>query len=102
QQHLGPAPLEADDPRCAQLPAVQTDVVRTHARRQAALVEKLRVPLVDFQPQLAGLRVPIQIEKAGELPRTSGFVGNGVVFGRAAPGASQNYTYQGERSRCRV
>ncbi len=62
QQHLRPAALEPHQMRPAQLPAVQPDVIRTNPRRQRALVQELRPPLVDLQPQLARLRVPINIE----------------------------------------
>src|SRR5579859_1488039 len=77
EQNLGPAAFEAHDAGSAELAAVKADVVRTDARGQPALVKELRAPLVDFEPQLALLRVPVEIEIACELLRAGGLFTNG-------------------------
>ena len=67
QQHLRPAAVKPHDARRAQLPAVQPDVVRSNPRRQPALVQKLRSPLVNLQPNLPLLRIPVQVEVPRQL-----------------------------------
>src|SRR6267154_1186737 len=69
KQHLRPAPLKPYDACCPQLPAVQPNVIRPHARRKPALVKELAPPLVDLQPQLPLLRIPIKIEVPRKLLR---------------------------------
>src|SRR5467141_384338 len=69
QQHLRPAALESHDPPRAKLPAVQPNIIRPHARRKPALVEKLAPPLVNLQPQLPLLRIPIKVEIPRQLLR---------------------------------
>ena len=80
QQNLRPTPFEPHNPRRAQLPAIQSNVVRTNSRRQSALVQKLRVPLINLQPQLPGLRIPIQIEIARQLLRVLGLLRNAAAL----------------------
>src|SRR5690349_22815186 len=77
EQNLGSAAFEAHDAGSPELAAVKPDVVRANARGQAALVKELRAPLVDFEPQLALLRVPVEIEIARELLRAGGLFTNG-------------------------
>ena len=69
QQNLRPDPLKPHDARLAHLPAVQPDVVRPDSRRQRRLIQKLRAPLIDLQPNLPRLRVPIKIEISRQLRR---------------------------------
>ena len=85
EQDLRAAALEAHDARRAKLAAVQPNIIRTDARRKPALVEEFAVPLVDFEPQLALLGVPVEIEITGKLLRPRGFLGDGGGLGRFAP-----------------
>ena len=52
EQNFGAAAFETDDARGAELSAIEADVVGADSRGQAALVEKLGVPLVNFEPEL--------------------------------------------------
>src|SRR5205809_5539253 len=72
------------NPRSPKLAAVQPDVIRTHSSRQRALIQKLRIPFVDFEPQFPGLSIPIQIEIAGELLRLLRFLRNASTLRRCA------------------
>src|SRR6185295_8988804 len=56
-----------NDRTAAELAAIETDVIRTDAGGQRFYVEKFRVPLVDLEPELARLRVPVEGEEAGKL-----------------------------------
>ena len=67
QQHFGADALKAHDARGAQLAAVEADVIGADAGGQGSLVEKFGVPLVDFQPELARLGIPIEVEVAGQF-----------------------------------
>ena len=74
QQYLRPAPLEAHDACPSQLPAVQSNVIRTDPRRKPALVKKFAAPLVNFQPQFSLLRIPVEIEVTGQFLRPRSFL----------------------------
>ncbi len=82
EENFRPAALEPDDGRFAELAAVEADVIRADARREPALVEEFRLPLIDFEPQLTLLGVPIQIEIAGKLLRAGDFFGDRRRLGR--------------------
>src|SRR5258708_22524025 len=85
EQHLRPAALESHDPPRAKLPAVQPNIIRPHARRKPALVKKITPPLVDFQPQLPLLRIPVQIEITSQLLRPRRLLCNRSRLPRLAP-----------------
>src|SRR5689334_17238185 len=67
EQHAWTTAIEAHDRAGAELTAIESDVVRTDAGGQGFNVEKLAVPLVDLEPDLARLRVPVEGEEAGKL-----------------------------------
>ena len=96
EQNFGPAAFEPDDARGAELAAVEADVVGADAGGQAALVQKFRVPLVDFEPEFALFGVPVQIEVAGQFLGASGFFRDGC--GRRI-GARECAARQHERSK---
>ena len=80
--HARPDPLELDDASLAGLPAIEPDVVRPQARREAGRVEHLGVELVDLHPERPGLVVPVERHVAVELleprrPRVDGLEGSG-------------------------
>ena len=72
QQDLRPAALELDDAAAADLSAVEPQVVRAQAGGQRIDVEEFGIELVDFQPEPAGLLVPIEREIAGKLAHGCG------------------------------
>src|SRR5437763_9709848 len=79
QQNLRPDAFEAHDVVLSELATVQADVVRSDSCRQRLDVEKLRIPFVDLQPNLSGLRVPVEREVAGELLHAGNFFGEGLA-----------------------
>ena len=60
QQHLRSHPLELDDGRRAELPAVEADRIRADARRERDLIQELLIEARDLEEQLAFRGVPIQ------------------------------------------
>jgi len=66
--------LQTPDDARAHLTAVEPNVVRADAGGQGTLIQKLRAPFVDLQPQLAGFRVPVEIEVASQLLRARHFL----------------------------
>src|SRR5580692_3673503 len=76
EQDLRPAAFESHNARLAKLAAVQPDVIRTDPRGKSALVEKLRIPLVDLQPQLPLLGIPVETKIARKLQRTGSLLRN--------------------------
>ena len=67
EQHAWSTPIETNNRAVTELTAVESDVVRTDAGRQRLDVQKLSVPFVYLEPDLSGLRVPVEGEEAGKL-----------------------------------
>src|SRR5262249_43815724 len=78
---FGADALEANDAGGAKLAAIESDVVGADAGGEAGLVDELGRPFVDFEPELALLGVPIEVEVAGEFLCAGGFFGNGGSSG---------------------
>jgi len=60
QQHLVTDAFKPYNARVPKLAAIETNVVRSQARRQRADIEKLSIPAADFKKNLAGLLFPIE------------------------------------------
>src|SRR5262249_5871618 len=97
QQHFWPAAVEADDARSPELAAVQSDVVRSDSCGKSALVEKLGVPLVDFQPQLPLLGIPVEVEIAGQFLHPRRLFCNCERLCRIRRGGCEGYSKTKER-----
>ncbi len=70
QQHLRAAALKSHNARSAKLPPVQPDIIRPDPRRKPALVKKFAPPLINFQPQLPLLCIPVKVEIPSKPLRT--------------------------------
>src|SRR5688572_26803585 len=81
EQHAWSTAIETHDRAVAELTAIESDVVRADARGQRLDVQKLAVPLVDLEPDLSGLRVPVKSEEAGKLFHALYFIRDGLCLG---------------------
>ena len=64
EKNLRTAAFKANDVGFAQLTAIQADVVGADAGGQRLQIEEIGVPLVDLEPELAGLSVPVEIGRS--------------------------------------
>ena len=69
QHHARTDTLELDDPALAALAAVETEVVRTEAGRQAGRQQELEVEPRNLEQHRAGPFVPVQREEAVDFER---------------------------------
>ena len=73
QQNARTRAFEAHDIGLTKLPSIQTNVIRADASGQRFDIKKFRIPLIDLEPNLSRLRVPVERKVSGKLLHAGDF-----------------------------